>query len=158
MIIKLSQGEYFMISKYIRLGQTILMLVLALVLITAASCTATSGETVESKINWLYSWSEALSEAQVENKPIMIDFYTEWCSPCKQLDSDTFSDDDLGTFLNNNFVNLKSNAGESNLYINYSIDQVPTVVFTSPEGEEIGRMTGYRPPGQFYQDMQAILS
>ncbi|MFC1924627.1 thioredoxin family protein [Chloroflexota bacterium] len=148
-----------MTGKYIRLSQTVLLLVLALLLLTAANCTTNNGETGESKVNWLYSWSEAVSRAQTENKPIMIDFYADWCPPCKQLDSDTYSDDALGAFLNDNFICIKSNVDHDNLHEYYSgIEVIPTIIFASPEGIEFGRMVGYRPPGQYYQDTQAILS
>jgi thiol:disulfide interchange protein DsbD len=144
-------------DKLNRLGKTVLLLVaLALLLTTAANCTTQKNE---SKVNWLYDWNEALSKAQNEGKPIMIDFYADWCTPCKRLDSDTYSDEELGAFLNDNFVSLKSNVDKSDLYKNYpDIQYLPTIVFTSPEGIEIERMVGYRTPDRFYQDVQAILS
>ncbi len=143
-------------GKFIRLGIPVLLLVvLALLLTTAANCTTKKDE---SKVNWLYDWNETLGKAQNENKPIMIDFYADWCTPCKRLDSDTYSDEELGAFLNDNFVSLKSNVEKSSLYNNYGIQYLPTIVFTSPEGIEIERMVGYRSPDQFYQDVQAILS
>jgi len=146
-------------DKAIRLGKTaLLIVVLALLLISTANC-ALTGETSESKVNWLYDWNEALDKAQNENKPIMIDFYSDRCPPCKRLDSDTYSDENLSAFLNDSFVSLKSDVDKSNLHRNYpNIKYIPTIVFTSPEGTEIGRMIGYRPPDQFYQDTQAILS
>ncbi len=143
-------------GKFIRLGIPVLLLVvLALLLTTAANCTTKKDE---SKVNWLYDWNEALGKAQNENKPIMIDFYADWCSPCRRLDSDTYSDEELGAFLNDKFVSLKSNVAKSDLYGNYGITAIPTIVFVSPEGTEIGRIRGYEPPDRFYQDVQAILS
>jgi len=144
--------------RFIRLSKTGLLLMLALLLITAASCADKNSGTGESKVNWLTDWNEALSQAQAENKPIMIDFYTDYCPACDELDSNTFTDDELGDFLNNNFVCLKSNAGESGLYGDYGVSVVPTIVFTSPVGTEFGRMTGYRSPDQFYQDTQEKLN
>lgn len=145
-------------GNFIRFGKTAsLLVVLALLTISAANCSG--DETSETKVQWLHDWDEALDKAQDENKPIMIDFYTDWCPPCKQLDSDTYSDDELSAFLNNNFICVKSNLEKSNLYENYSnIQYVPTIIFTTPEGTEFGRMIGYKPPDQYYQDTQAILS
>jgi len=155
----MGQGAISHMDKFNRLGRIVLLVaVLVLLLIGAANCTIREGETSESKVNWLYDWNEALSKAQNEHKPIMIDFYADWCVPCKRLDSDTYSDEALGAFLNDNFVSLKSNVDKSNLGKNYGITAIPTIVFVSPEGTEIGRRVGYRTPDQFYQDVQAILS
>jgi thiol:disulfide interchange protein len=145
-------------DKLIRLGIPILLVLVLALLLSAANCNIRQGETSESKVNWLYDWNEALGKAQNEDKPIMIDFYADWCVPCKRLDSDTYSDEALSAFLNDNFVSLKSNVDKSNLGGNYGITAIPTVVFVSPEGTEIGRRVGYRTPAQFYQDAQAILS
>lgn len=144
-------------DKAIRLGKTaLLIVVLALLLISAASC-ALTGETSESKVNWLYDWNEALDKAQNENKPIMIDFYSDRCPPCKRLDSDTYSDENLSAFLNNNFISLKSNAEKSDLYRDYGVPGFPTIIFTLPDGTVIGGIVGYRPPDQFYQYTQEVL-
>ncbi len=136
----------------------LLVALVALLLISAAGCVISSGG-AESKVNWLYNTDDALSRAQSENKPIMIDFYADWCTWCKRLDSDTYSDDNLSAFLNESFICLKSNTQKSDLYGRYGITALPTIVFLSPQGTEIGeRIPGYQPPAQFYQSVQAVLS
>jgi len=142
-------------DKAIRLGKTaLLIVVLALLLISAANCTTKKDE---SAVNWLYDWNEALDKAQNENKPIMIDFYSDRCPPCKRLDSDTYSDENLSAFLNNNFISLKSNVEKSDLYRDYGVPGFPTIIFTLPDGTAIGGIVGYRPPDQFYQYTQEVL-
>ena len=115
-------------DKFAKFGKAALLLVvLALILITAANCDAEKDEPSESKINWLYDWDEALDKAKDENKLIMIDFYSDWCIPCKQLDSETFSDEELSAFLNDNFICLKSNVDEDSLHENYGIPYLPVL-------------------------------
>jgi thiol:disulfide interchange protein len=142
-----------------RFGKFALLVALvALLLIGAPGCVINSGA-AESKVNWLYNMDDTLSRAQSENKPIMIDFYADWCGPCRQLDKDTYSDDALSAFLNENFVCLKINVDKNKtLASNYKIVSIPAIVFVSPDGTEIGRWVGFTTPDRFYQDAQAKLS
>ena len=39
-------------------------------------------------INFLHgtTWAEAVAKAKAENKLIFIDFYTQWCGPCMNME------------------------------------------------------------------------
>jgi thioredoxin-related protein len=52
------------------------------------------------------SWDEALIKAKKENKYIFIDANTSWCSPCREMSKNVFSNDSVGIFFNKNFINL----------------------------------------------------
>lgn len=147
-------------NEFIRLVRTVLLVVVIFLLpLAAVNCSDDDTETVDSIVNWLYDWDEALGKAQDENKPIMIDFHAEWCQPCKLLDFYTYSDAELGAFINDTFICVKSNIDENNLYQNYSnITGIPTIIFASSDGTEFGRMSGFREPDQYYEDTQEILS
>ncbi len=97
-------------------------------------------------VAWLHDWDEALEQAQFQNTPIMINFYTQRCPACKALDQDTFSNEEAAPFFNNNFICFKSNAETSNLARNYYMTGVPTTHFTTPDGTTMGYFTGYAPP------------
>lgn len=130
--------------------------VLAVILLTLpAACTTDSPE---STVNWVYSYDQALNLAQSDNRPVMIDFYADWCPPCKQMDATTYADDEVGAFLNENFVSLKVNVDRSNLGRTYGIEAIPTVVFLSPEETEIGsRIVGARSPQVFLGLVEVVL-
>jgi len=136
-------------------GKPLLLIVLALLVISAAACAITGGG---GKVSWLTDWNETLSKAQAENKPIMIDFYGDFCPICWKLDRETFSDEELSDFLNDNFICLRSNTGKSSLHESYGIPGVPTIVFASPEGKEISRIVGYKSPNEFYHYALAALN
>jgi len=101
------------------------------------------------EIIWIWDWEEAKTRAQAENKPIVINFFTDLCPACRRLDQNTFTDDEVKGFLSENFITVKSNAGKTGLFMNYGISAVPTTVFTTPDGVEFGRITGYYPPESF---------
>jgi thiol:disulfide interchange protein len=139
----------------------LLILLLALPVGGAAGCVIGGGGG-ESKVNWVYSLDGALSTAQSDNKPVMIDFYAGWCSPCRKMDSSTYSDNVVGAFINDSFVPLKVNVDKSNLGNAYGVEYLPTILFLSPEGTEIGEgqeywIIGYRSPEALHGELQAVL-
>ncbi|MTG96969.1 MULTISPECIES: thioredoxin family protein [Myroides] len=69
------------------------------------------------EIKWM-TFNEA-TEAQKKNpKPIFMDAFTEWCTPCKMLDKMTFTDSKVVEHINKNYYAVKFNA-EGNEEINH---------------------------------------
>ncbi len=66
-----------------------------------------------SPINWM-SFEEAQAAMQNEPKKLFVDVYTYWCGPCKMLDRNTFSNQKLAEFVNENFYAVKFNAQDEN--------------------------------------------
>lgn len=98
-------------------------------------------------INWIeYSESELLKSS--EKKGVIIDFYADWCIPCKELDALTFSDEEV-IKLSEDFVNLKADMTKSvspeveALREKYNIIGVPTVLILNKNLDEIHRITGF---------------
>lgn len=88
---------------------------------------------------------------------IMLDFYTDWCSWCKRLDRDTFSDARVRKELAA-IVALRLNAEKAGeqLAVSLGVGSYPTIVFLDAEGDEVDRVLGYLPPDKFLERIRRI--
>ncbi len=105
-----------------------------------------------------------LERARNEGKPVFIDFFADWCLPCKELDKFTFTDAQV-IQQSRRFLMLKADLTRFDspevkaLREQYRIRGVPTLVMLDPTGKEIPgtRVVGFVEPEVLYQAMQKAL-
>lgn len=106
------------------------------------------------------SFDEALKAAKQEKKLVFIDFYTDWCGPCKKMAKEVFPQKMVGDFMNTKFVNLKLNAEQEGkeLAARYRVSAYPTFVILDTEGEMVGVLKGSMDGHTFIQKLKAKLN
>ena len=91
---------------------------------------------------WLTSLDKALLKAQEENKPVIIDLYTDWCLYCKDLENKIFPAKDVALELEK-FVAVRINGDESrDIVAKYSVRGYPTILLLDKNGNFIDKITG----------------
>lgn len=96
-----------------------------------------------------------------EKKPVMIDFYADWCAQCKELDEYTYTNPDI-IELSKSLNNIKIDLTKENEDITskYNIKGLPVVIFMNSNGDEIKdlRVTGFLKPDEFKKKINSLLN
>jgi len=112
-----------------------------------------------SAINWVHYQNETMVELTNERKPIFIDFYTDWCAPCKQMDRETFSNEQVVEKAKQ-FVMVKVDCtvptSEIRAFMTqFEVTGFPTLVFIDKSSDELNdlREIGFVGAANFLQLM-----
>ncbi|OEU48458.1 MAG: cytochrome C biogenesis protein [Desulfobulbaceae bacterium S3730MH12] len=115
-------------------------------------------------VEWHTYSEKILQEAIVQNKVVIIDFYAEWCTPCREFEEIVFHDPDIVSLAEAGFILVKvdvtqgGNPLHEQLLKKYDIKGVPTIVFLDTLGiERLDlRLVDFLPPKQFLVHMGRV--
>jgi thioredoxin-like negative regulator of GroEL len=104
-------------------------------------------------IKWEKKFDDALREAKHSGRPIVVDFWAEWCGWCHRLERTTYADPTVIRRAQG-FVAVRVNAEgsrrELEVCAKYGVgERLPVILFLSPQGHQLFRVEGYQGPGQF---------
>jgi thiol:disulfide interchange protein DsbD len=110
-------------------------------------------------------WTRVASLTELEGKlkapgrPVMLDFYADWCVSCKEMEAFTFSDPKVRSQLERMLllqVDVTANNESDRLLLKrFSLFGPPGIVFFDAEGREIKglRVIGYQGPDRFLKTL-----
>lgn len=93
-------------------------------------------------VSWIIDYKDAIKKAQAHDRPILIDFYADWCLPCLEWQQETFSDNSVQERLKRDFVQLRIDCTKNTTSCKEAVERYqivgwPTILVTDPQGRVI---------------------
>jgi len=115
-------------------------LLLILIILYAAPIESISSQNL---VEWR-SYSIGMDSAKNDNKFIFLHFYAKWCGYCAKMEKESFQDDSIAEYLNDNFISIRVDIDEEqNIAELYNVFALPTTYFFTSSGEKLGQVPGY---------------
>lgn len=125
-------------------------LVTGLALVATLSTAQAALVSEEGHAGYYTTLDEGLKAASEKNQPLLIKFFTDWCTWCVTLDTVVLVDPVAITFFQDEVVLVKINAEVDTLIAQkYHVSGYPTNVLVGTDGSEIDRIVGYAPTEEF---------
>ncbi|MFY9073509.1 protein-disulfide reductase DsbD [Malaciobacter mytili] len=112
-----------------------------------------------SSLNWIKvkNLQELDKQIKASSKPVMLDFYADWCVACKELEEITFTNKEVVNKLQG-FTLLKADVTKNTkedkeLQKRYGIFGPPGLIFWNKENQEVkeAKIVGFKTPEEFLQ-------
>ncbi len=109
-------------------------------------------------LDWAAYDAAAVAAATGSGQAVILDFYADWCAPCKELEERTFADPRVAEVLRG-FARFKvdqtrDDEAAKGVAAAHAVRGVPTVIVYR-SGQELFRITGFEPADAFLSRLRA---
>ncbi|MGV3617022.1 MAG: thioredoxin domain-containing protein [Fimbriimonas sp.] len=111
----------------------------------------------ELSTKWFTDLEEAKKIAKATNRKIFVDFFAEWCGPCKRLEADCFGTAEFKA-LGKKLVFLRIDVDKQPAVSKaYGITAMPTQMIVNPDGSVVNTTVGYANRHSFFSWVYGVV-
>jgi len=100
---------------------------------------------------------EALAQGQKEKKPVVLDFFAEWCAPCQRMEKATFKDERVRSLLERCvFVRVDTDQ-HPDIAKRLGVEGLPDIRFVLPDGSVFKQLRNYQDAESFSAELEGLL-
>jgi thioredoxin-related protein len=107
-------------------------------------------------VHWYNDVQQASSVAKEANRPMVLDFWADWCAACRVMESDVYTSDEFIEATKRLTPVRIDFDKQQELARKYNITGLPTILFTDSYGTELFRLTGYISAKSFNDVIHAL--
>jgi thiol-disulfide isomerase/thioredoxin len=108
------------------------------------------------QIFWLNDLARAKEISASSGKLMVLDFWADWCKPCKNMERELWNNPEMKT-LSSNFIGVKIDVDfNKSIAMNYSAQAIPKVVVALPSGEAIWENVGFSSADIYLKVLRAL--
>lgn len=112
---------------------------------------------------WYHDWNQGMAAAKKEKKPVLVDFYADWCKWCDVMDEKTFSNPEIQKIFDEDWITIRIDTQDTKttgtfkdktmtfrqMAGAFGVTGLPSYVFIDKKSEPVTVIPGYIPKEKF---------